>query len=179
MNHIIMVIILLATFLSNNISAQTTKISQLLQATLQQENKARKMIQVEIDSLGNEIGLMKQDLDSLEVTELTVKKDTLIYITKHHFAYEKGYYLEQQKVALQDIRAVTKDIGIFFETAPDTVQVVRQEYFEDGGYIKSSRKVDLFRTNFVSLRDVEYLAYDLIKVFKNAGYTIEKGSWYD
>ena len=80
MNHIIMVIILLATLLSNNISAQTTKIVQLLQASLQQENKARKMIQVEIDSLGNEIGLMKQDLDSLEVTEPTVKKDTLILL---------------------------------------------------------------------------------------------------
>lgn len=80
MKHIIMVIILLATFLSNNISAQTTKITQLLQATLQQENKARKMIQVEIDSLGNEIGLMKQDLDSLEVTELTVKR-ILLFIS--------------------------------------------------------------------------------------------------
>lgn len=28
---------------------------------------------------------------------------------------EKGYYLEQQKVALQDIIAVTKDIGIFLK----------------------------------------------------------------
>ena len=179
MNHIIMVIILLATLLSNNISAQTTKIVQLLQATLQQENKARKMIQVEIDSLGNEIGLMKQDLDSLEVTELAVKKDTLLYITKHHFAYEKGYYLEQQKVALQDIRAVTKDIGIFFETAPDKVQFIRKEYFEDGNSIKTSRKTDLFRTHFISLRDNEYLANDLVKAFKKAGYKIEKGYWYD
>ncbi|MEZ7509820.1 hypothetical protein QO190_12755 [Cloacibacterium sp. Arc13] len=173
------IVILLATFLANSLSAQTTTITQLLQKALQQENKARKMIQVEIDSLGNEIGLMKQDLDSLEVTELAVKKDTLLYITKHHFAYEKGYYLEQQKVALQDIRAVTKDIGIFFETAPDTVQVVRQEYFEDGGYIKSSRKVDLFRTHFVSLKDNEYLADELINAFKKAGYKIEKGPWYD
>ena len=179
MNHIIMVIILLATLLSNNISAQTTKIVQLLQASLQQENKARKMIQVEIDSLGNEIGLMKQDLDSLEVTELAVKKDTLLYITKHHFAYEKGYYLEQQKVALQDIRAVTKDIGIFFETAPDKVQFIRKEYFEDGNSIKTSRKTDLFRTHFVSLKDNEYLADELIKAFKKAGYKIEKGYWYD
>ncbi len=179
MNHIIMVIILLATLLSNNISAQTTKIVQLLQATLQQENKARKMIQVEIDSLGNEIGLMKQDLDSLEVTELAVKKDTLLYITKHHFAYEKGYYLEQQKVALQDIRAVTKDIGIFFETAPDKVTLIRKEYFEDGNSIKTSRKTYLFRTHFISLRDNEYLADDLVKAFKKAGYKIEKGYWYD
>lgn len=173
------IVILLATFLANSLSAQTTTITQLLQKALQQENKARKMIQVEIDSLGNEIGLMKQDLDSLEVTELAVKKDTLLYITKHHFAYEKGYYLEQQKVALQDIRAVTKDIGIFFETAPDKVTLIRKEYFEDGNSIKTSRKTDLFRTHFISLRDNEYLADDLVKAFKKAGYKIEKGYWFD
>ena len=159
--------------------AQTTKITQLLQVTLQQENKARKMIQVEIDSLGNEIGYIQQDIDSLEVAELAIQNDTLFYTTKHHFAFEKGYYLDQQIVALKDVIAVTKDIGIFFETAPDTVQVVRQEYFEDGGYIKSSRKVDLFRTHFVSLKDNEYLADELIKAFKKAGYKIEKGPWYD
>ena len=92
---------------------------------------------------------------------------------------EKGYYLEQQIVALQDIRAVTKDIGIFFETAPDKVQFIRKEYFEDGNSIKTSRKTDLFRTHFISLRDNEYLANDLVKAFKKAGYTIEKGYWYD
>lgn len=173
-------ILLLAILLANPISAQTTKITQLLQVTLQQENKARKMVYTEIDSLGNEIGLNKQDSDSLVATEpFIIKKDSLFYTIKKEFSMEKGYYLEQQIVALQDIRAVTKDIGIFFETAPDKVTLIRKEYFEDGGYIKSSRKVDLFRTNFVSLRDVEYLAYDLINAFKKAGYKIEKGYWYD
>ena len=179
MNHIIMVIILLATFLSNNISAQTTKISQLLQATLQQENKARKMIQVEIDSLGNEIGLMKQDLDSLEVTELVVKNDTLYYTTKQKMLYQEGYYLEQQVVALKDITAVSKDIGIFLETAYDKLKVIRYHYYRNGEVQKNIHYDNLLRTYFVSLRDVEHLAYDLIKAFKNAGYTIEKGSWYD
>ena len=172
-------ILLLAILIVNPISAQTTKITQLLQVTLQQENKARKMVYTEIDSLGNEIGLNKQDIDSLEVAELAIQNDTLFYTTKHHFAFEKGYYLEQQIVALQDIRAVTKDIGIFFETAPDKVTLIRKEYFEDGNSIKTSRKTDLFRTHFISLRDNEYLANDLLKAFKKAGYKIEKGYWYD
>ncbi|MCZ8091570.1 MAG: hypothetical protein O9282_06950 [Flavobacterium sp.] len=49
-------LILLATFLANSISAQTTTITQILQKTLQQENEARQMVHTEVDSLGNEIG---------------------------------------------------------------------------------------------------------------------------
>lgn len=174
------ILILLAIYSANSIFAQTTTITQLLQKTLQKENKARKMVYTEIDSLGNEIGLNKQDSDSLVATEpFIIKKDSLFYTIKKEFSMEKGYYLEQQIVALQDIRAVTKDIGIFFETAPDKVQFIRKEYFEDGNSIKTSRKTDLFRTHFISLRDNEYLANDLVKAFKKAGYTIEKGYWYD
>lgn len=159
--------------------AQTTTITQLLQKTLQKENEVRQMLHTEADSVGNEIGYIQQDIDSLEVAELTIKNDTLFYTTKQKTLYEKGYYLEQQIVALQDITAVTKDIGIFFETAAMKVQVIRQEYFEVGNSIKTSRKTDLFRTHFISLRDNEYLANDLVKAFKKAGYTIEKGYWYD
>jgi hypothetical protein len=174
------ILILLAIYSANSIFAQTTTITQLLQKTLQKENKARKMVYTEIDSLGNEIGLNKQDSDSLVATEpFIIKKDSLFYTIKKEFSMEKGYYLEQQIVALQDIRAVTKDIGIFFETAPDKVTLIRKEYFEDGNSIKTSRKTDLFRTHFISLRDNEYLANDLLKAFKKAGYKIEKGYWYD
>ena len=174
------ILILLAIYSANSIFAQTTTITQLLQKTLQKENKARKMVYTEIDSLGNEIGLNKQDSDSLVATEpFIIKKDSLFYTIKKEFSMEKGYYLEQQIVALQDIIAVTKDIGIFFETAPDKVTLIRKEYFEDGNSIKTSRKTDLFRTHFISLRDNEYLANDLVKAFKKAGYKIEKGYWYD
>lgn len=159
--------------------AQTTKITQLLQTTLQQENEVRKIIQVEVDSLGNEIGLIKQDLDQLEVTELVIKNDTLYYTTKQKMLYQEGYYLEQQIVALKDITAVSKDIGIFFETAYDKLKIISNNYYSNGEVEKTIRYNNLFRTYFVSLRDVEYLAYDLIKAFKKAGYTIEKGSWYD
>ena len=174
------ILILLAVFLANSIFAQTTTITHLLQETLQQENKARQMVYSEIDSTENEIGMFKMDIDSLVIAEpFIIKNDSLYYTTKQKFAYKKGHYFEQQIVALKDITAVTKDIGIFFETAADKVQVIRQEYFEDGNYIKTSRKTDLFRTHFISLRDNEYLADDLVKAFKNAGYKIEKGYWFD
>ncbi len=172
-------LILLAIYSANSIFAQTTTITHLLQKTLQQENEARKMFHTEVDSLGNEIGLLQMAIDTLEVIELTIKNDTLVYTTKNYFFNVNGYYLYKQEVALKDITAVTKDIGIFFETASDKVQVIRQEYFEDGNSIKTSRKTDLFRTYFVSLRQNDYLADDLIKAFKKAGYTIEKGYWYD
>lgn len=173
------ILILLAIYSANSIFAQTTTITHLLQKTLQQENEARKMFHTEVDSLGNEIGLSQMAIDTLEVIELTIENDILVYTTKNYFTNVDGYYLYKQEVALKDITAVTKDIGIFFESAPDKVQVIRQEYFEDGNYIKTHRKTDLFRTHFISLRDNEYLADDLVKAFKKAGYKIEKGYWYD
>lgn len=172
-------LLLLIILQTNYASSQTTTIIHLLQKTLQQENEARKIVYPEIDSLANEVALVKMDIDSLEVTELTIQNDSLYYTTKQQFTYEKGYYLDQQKVALKDITSVTKDIGIFFETAPYKVQVIRKEYFEDGNFINSTSTNDLFRTHFVSLKDNEYLADDFVKAFKKAGYKIEKGFWYD
>lgn len=161
-------------------SLKTKIITQILQKTIQKENEMRRHVYTEIDSAGNEIGISKMDIDSLVVIEpFILKNDSLYYTTKHHFAYEKGYYTDQQIVALKDIVAVTKDIGIFFETAPDKVSLIRTEYFEESNSIKTSIKTDLFRTHFTSLRDNEYLADDLVKAFKKAGYKIEKGYWYD
>jgi len=172
--------ILVLLLYSTTALAQTTTITQILQKTLQQENEARKMVYTEVDTLGNEVGLQQMEIDTLEVTEsFVIKNDTLYYTTKHHFAFENGYYLYQQVVALKDIVAVTKDIGIFFETAPDKVTLIRKEYYDDGNYIKTSTTKDLFRTHFVTLRENEYLADELIKVFKKAGYKIEKGFWFD
>jgi DNA-directed RNA polymerase subunit E'/Rpb7 len=163
----------------NQIFAQTTTISHLLQKTLQQENKARQMVHTEVDSVGDEIGLLQMAIDTLEVIELTIKNDTLVYTTKNYFTNVNGYYLYKQEVALKDITAVTKDIGIFFESAPEKVFVTQSEYFYDGNYKITTGELDLFRTHFTTLRENEYLADELVKAFKNAGYTIEKGYWYD
>ncbi len=161
-------------------SLKTKIITQILQKTIQQENEMRQHVYTEIDSAGNEIGMSKMDIDSLVVTEpFIIKNDSLYYTTKQKFAYEKGHYFEQQIVALNDITSVTKDVGIFFETQPNKVILIQKEYYDDGKYIKTSTTTDLFRTHFVSLQQNEYLADDLVKAFKKAGYKIEKGYWYD
>ena len=170
--------ILLLLFIPFFCNSQTTSITQILEKTLQQENIVRGIMREESESLGNEVG-WKEDLDSLEVTELVVKNDTLYYTTKQKMLYQEGYFSEQQIVALKDITAVSKDFGIFFETAYDKLKVIRYQYYSNGEVQKNIHYDNLLRTYFVSLRDVEHLAYDLIKAFKNAGYTIEKGSWYD
>ncbi|MFY8069226.1 MAG: hypothetical protein ACOVMG_03935 [Flavobacterium sp.] len=173
------ILTLLGIFLANSIFAQTTTITHLLQKTLQQENKARQMIHTEVDSLGNEIGLSQMAIDTLEVIELTIKNDILVYTTKNYFTNVNGYYLYKQEVALKDITAVTKDIGIFFESAPEKVFVTQSEYFDDGNYKITKGELDLFRTHFTTLRENEYLGDELVKAFKKAGYKIEKGYWYD
>ena len=170
--------ILLLLFIPFFCNSQTTTITQILEKTLQQENIVRGIMREESESLGNEVG-WKEDLDSLEVTELVVKNDTLYYSIKKKILYQEGYLLEQQVVALKDITAVSKDIGIFLETAYDKLKIIRYQYYSNGEVQKNIHYNNLLRTYFVSLRDVEHLAYDLIKAFKNAGYTIEKGSWYD
>lgn len=165
----------------NNISlSQTHSITEILQKTLQQENEMRNRVYTEIDTAGNEIGLFKMDIDSLVTTEaFIIKNDTLYYTTKQHFEIEKGYYLEQQKVALKDIILITKDIGIFFETKPDKICITRYEYYDDGNSNQYTSTTDLFRTYFISLKENDYLATAIIKAFKEAGYTIKKGHWFD
>lgn len=170
--------ILLLLFIPFFCNSQTTSITQILEKSFQQENIVRGIMREESESLGNEVG-WKEDLDSLEVTELVIKNDSLYYTTKQKMLYQEGYYLEQQIVALKDITAVSKDIGLFLETAYDKLKVIRYHYYSNGEVQKNIHYDNLLRTYFVSLRDVEHLAYDLIKAFKNAGYSIEKGSWYD
>jgi hypothetical protein len=172
--------LLFAFLFSSFCFAQTTTISQILKQTLQRENQMRQMVYTETDAEGNEIGLIQEDTDSLEVTELfTIENDTLYYTTKHALASENGYYSDQQKVALKDIAWVVKDIGIFFETAPDKVILTRNEYVEEGNQLKQITTSNLFRTHFVSVRDNEYVADELIKAFKKAGFRIKKGHWFD
>ena len=112
-------------------------------------------------------------------TAATTAKTKTTHLLDH---FEKKLFRAEKRkheVSLKDITAVTKDIGIFFETAPDKVTLIRKEYFDDGNFLKSSTTNDLFRTHFISLRQNEYLADQLVKAFQKAGYKIEKGYWYD
>ncbi|WP_290792182.1 hypothetical protein [Flavihumibacter sp. UBA7668] len=43
----------------------------------------------------------------------------------------------------------------------------------------STQTTDLFFLNLSYVKQNEYLAKELIKAFRKAGYEIQKGSWFD
>lgn len=100
------------------------------------------------------------------ILRISVKKKNL---------YKDGFYTEKQEVYLQKITTIAKDMNIIFETQPDAVTVTNTE--ETGE--KSSRKTDMFFLHLSVVKQNEYLANELVKAFKKAGYKIEKGNWYD
>lgn len=145
---------------------QTSKLNQLLQETLQQEFKIRKIEHTVSDSIK-----IKQTL--------VVEKDTLYCIIKSDFIFKKSNNTEQQKVALKDITMVIKDVGIFFVTQPDKVIRTSTKNTHEEPQTKEVETSNLFRTHIVSLLENENLADELVKAFKVAGFSIKKGDWYD
>lgn len=160
--------------------AQSNPITAALQKTLGQENELRKKIMLEAKKIDKDLTESQPTNDTLEVLEaFIIKADTLYYTTKHRFEFEKGYYIAKQKVALDDIKFVTKDMSIFLETDDNKVIETREEFLDNGQYFKNSTISNLFRTYFVSFKHSEYLAKVFINAFKKAGYIIQKGFWHD
>lgn len=102
----------------------------------------------------------------MKILSITVKKKKL---------YEDGFYIEKQEVELGKIKAIIKDINIIFETENDDVTVTTTE--ENGE--KSVRKGDMFFLHLSGEQQNEYLADEIIRAFKKAGYEIEKRVWAD
>lgn len=81
----------------------------------------------------------------------------------------------RQEVALDKIKRIVKDINIIFETERNAVITTATD--SDG--VSDIRTGDLFFLQLSYQEHNEYLAGELIKAFKKAGFTIEKGYWYD
>lgn len=126
------------------------------------------------------ITMISQNIDS---ATFDVKSETLmqsemkilsIEIKKKN-SYDNSLYTEKQEVALDNITTIAKDINIIFETKSNTVKITRTE--ENGE--KSVSENELFFLHLSYGKHNEYIADELIKVFKKLGYSIEKGAWYD
>ena len=122
------------------------------------------MIQVEIDSLGNEIGLMKQDLDKQKRPGTCQKAKTIPCIippSKNAFLSKEGYYLGTAS-GTKKILTVSKDIGLFLE--PYTMKTKVSKPIQQCGEVQKPFAITVYSgTYFVSL-DSEYLVYDLIRL---------------
>ncbi|WP_445717758.1 hypothetical protein [Flavobacterium sp.] len=118
--------------------------------------------------------------DTLVVVQefkINVEK-VLSYQTKHRMYNGDGYYIRKQEVDLKDIISIGKDICVLLETN-DKVKITDTNYHSDGTIDTSTQLQTYFRTQFCTLKNNEYLGYDLVKLFKKEGITIEISYWYD
>lgn len=156
----------------NGIFCQTNKITSLFQKTLQLEIEARKGVIKDTSDL-------ERSPERLIVTEpFTIKKDTLYYTVQKRIDSNR-YHVEQQKMALKDVKQVTKDIGLFLETHAEKVIKTRQEFIDSKKVEESIFYSDTFETYMINLSSVDYFADEMIEAFRTSGFKITKGYWYD
>ena len=171
--------------------SQTQEILKVLNSELQKECIAQKQDPESI--LGIKFELVEEYsikdsvliMDAIEVDPITFKETatyktqravkTLSLTVKKKEAYGDGFYTERQEVELTDITAVTKDINVIFETKPDAVKIIVTNSKGE----QTTRTGDLFFTHLSYEKDNEALGKDLVKAFKQAGFTIVRTSWYD
>lgn len=84
-------------------------------------------------------------------------------------------YHEKQEVELNKIVGISKDINTILETKPDAVKIT----YKNAKQVSEIKYSNQFLLYLSYNRQNEYLADDLIAVFKSAGYQIKKGGWYD
>lgn len=89
--------------------------------------------------------------------------------------HDNSFYIEKQEIDLNKIKAIAKDIHVIFETEENAVTITSTAQNGD----KNVRKSDLFFLYLSAEKRNEYLADEIVKLFKKAAYHIEKGLWYD
>ncbi|MGO4770335.1 hypothetical protein ACEN2I_01625 [Flavobacterium sp. W22_SRS_FK3] len=112
------------------------------------------------------------------IQEFKIDKNILSCQTKHKRYNEEGYYIRKQEVALKDITSISKDVCVLIETN-DNVKITDTNYHTDGTKDTNSLLGIFFRTNLCSQKENEDLGHELVKLFKNAGYSITISNWYD
>lgn len=78
-------------------------------------------------------------------------------------------------MALDQITSIVKDINVIFETKYNAVKITQT--YKNGKITK--REDNLFFLQLSAEKNNEALAKRIIKVFNNAGLTIEKEFWFD
>lgn len=138
---------------------------ELVKGFTLQDSIIRMVVQT-VDTVSLELVSESLVQNELKILSIEVKKKS----------YSTGeYYVQKQEVELQKITAISKDINVIFETEPDAVKVTNVDI---AGTIEV-HTTDLFFLNLSYVKQNDYLAEELIKAFRKAGYEIQKGSWFD
>lgn len=152
-------------FFLNSVFAfsQTTKIIKILNKEIGKEITAQKDT---VNYFGEKFDVIKNFSLENNVLSITLKRKSY---------YGEDFYNEIRQVELCKIKRIVKDINIIFETEPNAVKITQINAHGE----KSEKTTDMFFLQMSSEKQNEYVADDLLVAFRKAGYTIEKGFWYD
>ena len=121
--------------------------------------------------------------DTMKIVKPFSLKNNVLSFTvertlKSHNPQYYGRNIITQEVTLDKITGISQDLGVFLEAEPDSVTFSATLYHEEGKVESYEIKQGFMRTYLFSPTS-KNLSEDLIKAFKKAGITIQKGVWYD
>lgn len=182
MKNIKSFLLLLMLFFINVSFSQTQEIVKILNRELKIQVAKEPLKIMNTDSSGVEY-VSHIITDTMQIVKPFVLKNNLLSFTvertlKSHNPQYYGRIIITQEVALDKITGISQDLGVFLDTEPDSVTFSATLYHEDGKVESYEIKQGFMRTYLFSPTS-KNLSEDLIKAFKKAGFTIQKGVWYN
>ena len=175
-------LLLLAFLFANYGFSQTQEILKILNRELEIQVAKEPLKIMNTDSSGVEY-VSHIIADTMQIIKPFVLKNNVLSFTvertlKSHNPQYYGRIIITQEVALDKIMGISQDLGVFLDTEPDSVTFSATMYHEDGKVESYEIKQGYIRTYLFSPTS-KNLPEDLIKAFKKAGITIQKGVWYN
>ncbi len=176
------ILLLLAIFFANYGFSQTQEIVKILNRELKIQVAKEPLKIMNTDSSG--VAYVSHIIaDTMQIVKPFVLKNNMLSFTvertlKSHNPQYYGRIIITQEVALDKITSISKDIGVFLDAEPESVTFSATLYHEDGKVESYEIKQGFMRTYLFSPTS-KNLSEDLIKAFKKAGITIQKGVWYN
>ena len=174
--------VLFVVFFAHSSFSQTQEILKILNHELEIQVAKEPLKIMNTDSSG--VAYVSHIIaDTMQIVKPFVLKNNVLSFTvertlKSHNPQYYGRIIITQEVALDKITGISQDLGVFLEAESDSVTFSATMYHEDGKVESYEIKQGYIRTYLFSPTS-KNLPEDLIKAFKKAGITIQKGVWYN
>lgn len=165
MKKLITIILLMA---ANSISAQESKIVEILNKELYKEVK---MQFKHPDFQGDTLTIIKPfSIDENKVLSLEFIKP---------LPENEGYNIEKQEVALEKIKSFGKDINVFLEAETDAVRITQTKIYKNKKEVAVAHTFHLFITPIHHQKPTINLSYKMKKAFKKTDNKNEVNYWFN
>lgn len=162
------VVVLLLTLFSLPVFSQTQKLTDYLNRELTRE-------------IRGQFKSPRFDGDTIELVQpfRLEKGDTLRFTIRLRKGDGSGTEEMTQKVRIQDVNSVDKDINVLLRTAQPTVQVYSRTVSDEGTITESQSQTDMFFLFRYTPNNNESMAAAIRTYFAGAGINIGTEFWAD